>query len=310
MIKLQFHLLFSMLIKEVVTITNAMNTLSVLLNFFVGTFDNPLEKMIAIIYGEDSFAQAVNILLMSPETTLGGAWSTIKDIYQTVVLPIGYTLLILHFLLELMDKTTHDNFNVEHFLRMFIKLLIGNYLMTNGLSILESLMSFGTALVKDVSNISSLVTSGSAELETLRGKYLDKNILQQFGFLLELMIPFIVAIVVKVSIWMQCYSRLIEILVRAMLAPIAMADVYSEGIRGGGFRYLRKYIAVLLQGAIIIGILVCASALATEFALPPDPDASEATATIPNFLTQTAIQLTTLTLVGKSQNIANDLVGV
>ena len=51
-----------------------------------------------------------------------------------------------------------------------------------------------------------------------------------------------------------CYTRLIEIYIRAAFAPIAFSDFFHNGFQGGGWRFLKSFLAVCLQGAVILCI--------------------------------------------------------
>lgn len=267
---------------------------------FDGALDGPLRFFLEYVYGNGMMANATDILAMSPKHDMALAWGIIVTIYRNTIVPVGHTLLALYFVIEILDKTSQDSFNTELFIKLFIKLLIGSYLITNGLEILSNFLEFGTALLYDVTAAANLGAGDGGVQQVILDKYLNQKIMHQIGSLLELVIPFVVAYGVGIVITMQCYGRLIEILARTMLAPIAMADIFSEGTKGGGFRYLRKYIAVVLQGAVIIAILVGSNAISTQI--------SEGD-TI-NIIALIAVKLTTVTLVGKSSGIANDLVGV
>ena len=45
------------------------------------------------------------------------------------------------------------------------------------------------------------------------------------------------------------------------MAPIGMSDMITDGLKGSGFRYLKKFIAVLIQGVIILVTMSLAQSL-------------------------------------------------
>ena len=99
------------------------------------------------------------------------------------------------------------------------------------------------------------------------------------------------------------WGRLIEIGVRGAFAPVGMADLFSEGTKGSGYRYFKKFVALALQGAVIIGIMMAYSTI--QFALAKNEGGG-----LDDAMGQIVTSLTVVTLIMKSQTIANDLVGV
>ena len=136
---------------------------------------------------------------------------------------------------------------------------------------------------------------------------------------IQLIVPYLITWFPTILVKVACYARSIEIIVRTMLAPIGMADIYSEGTRGPGFRYLRKFLAVNLQAVVILGILYAATILntallASGLGLPPGETIStwkQVSSQIGPIIGRNAIiGFTLISMITQSKPIANDICGV
>ena len=76
----------------------------------------------------------------------GTLWNGLESIYELVI-PIGYLLVILYFVLEIIEHTTRDSFNIEQLIKMLIKLFVGVIFITNGLKLLKGVATFNNGLV-------------------------------------------------------------------------------------------------------------------------------------------------------------------
>lgn len=70
-----------------------------------------------------------------------------------------------------------------------------------------------------------------------------------------LIIPWILSLLMSVVAQFIAFSILIELGIRKAFAPFAIVDIYSEGMRSPGMRYLKRYLATFLK--IAVCLLVC-----------------------------------------------------
>jgi len=274
-----------------------------------------IQSMIDSIFGNELYISIKDAVLFNVD----GAWTILSDIYDRAILPVGYSLLVLYFLIELMEKTTHENLNFEHFLRLFIKLIVGKILMDNAIDVLAGLLAIGNSLATAISEKfgggfldgSDNANSQIVNITLLKESASDLNLFESIGVWARLITPQLANMVVLAMAKVVCWSRSIEIVVRAMLAPIAMPDIFSEGTRGHGFRYLKRFLAVSLQGVIILAIVIAMNQLniqvINETNQAPITDVTQ----IPwnYFVTSIAMGFTTVTLIQRSKDWANDVVG-
>ena len=62
-----------------------------------------------------------------------------------------------------------------------------------------------------------------------------------------------------IAIDAQIFFIFMQLLLRGLMMPIALAGIVSEGTRGPGLRYLKRYFALYLQMAVILVIAMCFS---------------------------------------------------
>lgn len=99
-----------------------------------------ITELISGIFGTNMFANVADILTKSP-TTYASTWSFITDLYNQVFLPLGYTVMLVFFLTALMNKFSMEQFTIEHFMFMFIRLFIVKIALDNVLQIMTFFMN-------------------------------------------------------------------------------------------------------------------------------------------------------------------------
>ena len=70
----------------------------------------------------------------------------------------------------------------------------------------------------------------------------------------QLFLPWIATLIMVACSYFIVYSRLIEMMWRICGAPIALSDFMNEGLHGAGWRYMKNFLAICMQGMIILVI--------------------------------------------------------
>lgn len=219
-----------------------------------------------------------------------------QSTYTDIVSPVGEALIVLFFLVEMIDKTTKENFSMEHFFKLMLKIAIAKLLIENGWDILTNCITIG-------SNLATAITTNSKALDGVLEDYAkdiqDENTIGNLGMIIQWFLPWVFAWVSRLVCIVVCWGRMIELGVRAVAAPIAMADIFQDGTHSGGFRYLRKFLAVCLQAFVIL-IIIQIAGIIQGIIIGKN--------TITMFKA-VVVGLTTCMMVVRSQQFANDLVG-
>lgn len=237
-------------------------------------------------------------------------WNVGKAIYNTV-LPIGSILVILYCILNIIEGTTHDNLNPEQLIKIFIKLFLGIFLLSRGFDLLEGGINFSNSLLNLINGDKGFAGADNRAVYEMCKKAGTLNVL---GLLLNSLMPYIISLGCSVVIYFMIYSRFIDITIRAAFAPIGMADIFQNGLNSNGIKYFKKFLAALLQGAVMAAILIggniLSSALVISESEPESFLAGITNAAGVNDGGQLIIYLCVAGLLIKSKSIASDIIGV
>ena len=262
--------------------------------------DKPLEK---VCY--DMVCDTLNVTLgkdmkeVITGNTTTDMMKSMKPVYTDIVSPVGEALIVLFFLIELIDKTTKDNFSVEHFFKLMLKVVIAKFLIENGWDILTGCINVGSNLAGAITSDPKGLTSKSKVLDQYAKEIQETNTIGNLGMIIQWFLPWVFAWISKMICIVICGGRMIELGVRAVTAPISMADIFQDGTHSGGFRYLRKFLGVCLQAAVIM-IVIQVSGIIQGLIIGKD--------TVTMFKA-VVVGLSTCMLVVRSQQFASDLVG-
>lgn len=262
--------------------------------------DKPLEK---VCY--DMVCDTLNVTLgkdmkeVITGNTTTDMMKSMKPVYTDIVSPVGEALIVLFFLIELIDKTTKDNFSVEHFFKLMLKVVIAKFLIENGWDILTGCINVGSNLAGAITSDPKGLTSKSKVLDQYAKEIQETNTIGNLGMIIKWFLPWVFAWISKMICIVICWGRMIELGVRAVTAPISMADIFQDGTHSGGFRYLRKFLGVCLQAAVIM-IVIQVSGIIQGLIIGKD--------TVTMFKA-VVVGLSTCMLVVRSQQFASDLVG-
>lgn len=264
-----------------------------------------LNKLLNFVIGSGLFEGAAKILHQAFDSDILATLDNLSE----AALPIASVLVCIYFTIALMDKIAADNFTTDQFITLLIKLVFSILIINNAQELAKIIMSFGEHLLGDVAS--------STEVEM--------SFADGFGFfekifaIILMLIPAIFSILVRLIMYFFTYGYAIEVYVRSAFAPIGLADLISGGINSNGYKYLRKMIAVALQGSIMLGILIVGSQLSTDIIQEVSSINSigelvgKVIFSVGNegvgMLQLIGVQLATVGLLGSARTIANDLIG-
>lgn len=87
------------------------------------------------------------------------------------------------------------------------------------------------------------------------------KILEILSYIVPALIPWLLALISEVILQVILISRMFEITVMTIFAPLAISDIYREGTSSNGVTYIKKMLALSLQITVIILINVATSAI-------------------------------------------------
>lgn len=231
---------------------------------FRGIFENSLSKDVYDI---------LSLVLIGENSEFSQASEFVKNIYDSVMVPIALSLLIIYFSIVFIEKTTNEQFNFEQMFLLFAKVVIAVFLIDQAWTILMWFHEFGLVFLKEFDSHASELNDhtfsidGDSEnakmlrevFKNLTGTAWDEdwswfdNIKGFFSGGIAILFASLFTFIAKVVVYVIVFLRILEIYVRTMFAPIALPDIFYNGLNSSGFRFLKSYLAVSIQVVVIYG---------------------------------------------------------
>lgn len=199
------------------------------------------------------------------QEAMDGSGINIVSVMQTGVKALqstGYAICALFFIIALLELAMSERMTMEFFIKFFAKFVIGVAAVFYSDKFVEIAWNFGDTLSTYLSNQSLIPTGETGEVvqvgfHDLFITYLNEvqgsQWLTMFGVVIGLGIPAALASFVIIAVvYVICFTRLLEIMVRGVFMPVACAMLSDDGWRGAGGRYIRKFLGICAQGAVMV----------------------------------------------------------
>ena len=243
-------------------------------NWVVQNLQNALDTW------NSKLAEIWQILTQSPETFKGGGiWQVIVQIHGALQ-AIGYALLVLFFVVGVV-KTCGSFTEVkrpEHALKIFIRFAITKGVVTYGLELMMALFNIIQGVT---STIMQTAGFGSTEDTVLPDEIIEA--VEDCGFFESIplwavtLLGGLFVTVLSFILILTVYGRFFKLYMYTAIAPIPLSSFAGESTQNIGKSFLKSYIAVCLEGAIIVLACVIFSAFVTT---APNVDTGAATVTM------------------------------
>lgn len=200
---------------------------------------------------------------------------------------------------------------LEEVYKMLSELCIVGIVIANCDIILNYTVTLGEWFISIAANIDELSKEPTKiTLEIILGEEYDGNLLQWIHCVFILFIPWVMTVLLQIVAQFTAFSLLIELGIRKAFAPVAICDIYSEGLRSPGVRYLKRFLATFIK--IAICLLVCYLGRTLMGAAGHDniANADGLLAPLQYIFRIIAINFTVIGVMNKTGEFANDIVGV
>lgn len=275
--------------------------------FVDGILDNVLKPTVEILTGkEGSEFGAIHKAIM--ELDLNSSFSNAHTVLKTIA---AFWVLI--------TATTHMIQSIgqgqnatECVYKFFIEFSVTAMFIIQAENIMTALTQLGqliaSAFGEEALNYTANVTSEEI-LTTITGKD-DGGVFWFVQAICAFFIPWIVSVFAGCIAKLAAIQILLEIAIRKMFAPLAVADIYKEGLRSPGVRYMKKYFACILRLSVCVFIcLMIADSISSMFNTTLESGASIGQCFDYLFGLLT-VEISAGLLMFKAGEFANDAVGV
>ena len=218
-------------------------------NWVVGNLENALSTW------NEKLGELWTLLTQTPQNFKGGdIWDVIVDI-NSAVQGIAYGLLVLFFAMGVFQSAAsfREIQRPEYALRHFIRFAAAKVAVGYGMEIMTAIFSICGGIVQTVmGNMGGAVTQAA----TLPSEIVDA--IESVGFLQSIplwLVSFLGSILVTILSFvliLTVYGRFFRLYIYTALSPLPMASFAGEGTSSMGKAFIKSYVGVCMEGAVII----------------------------------------------------------
>jgi len=213
-----------------------------------GMFDNVNQK-VGEIAGEVG---------MTPSVWNGGVFSMIRNLSETVIIPIAGIILTFIMCYELIqmviEKNNMHDFETFMFFKWIFKTFVAVMIITNTFNIIMGIFDLSQHVVSGaagviISETNIDISSAIADMET---RLLAMELGPLFGLWLQSMFVGFTMNALTICIFVVIYGRMVEIYLMTSLAPIPFSTMANREWGSMGQNYLKSMFALGFQAFLIM----------------------------------------------------------
>ena len=188
----------------------------------------------------------------------GSIYSLIKNLSDTVMLPIAsmvITFVLCYELISLLTQKNHmHDIDTWMFFKYFVKMWIAVYVVAHTFDIVLAIFDIGQHLVTSASSVITSDTTVRIDsmLSNLEEKLADMEIGELMTLALESFLVSFCLKILSVLITVILYVRMVEIYLYISVSPITFATFANREWGQIGNNYVRGLLALAFQGFFII----------------------------------------------------------
>ena len=226
------------------------------------------------------FAEMLQIITQSPATFKGGGiWNAIINIHDAIR-AIGLSLLVLFFIVGIV-KTCGSFSEIkkpEHVLKLFVRFAITKGIVTYGLELIMALFSIVQGLVSTIIQTAGILYYSDAMLPK---EIIDAveacSFFESIPLWAVTLISSLFITVLSFIMIMSVYGRFFKLFLYTAIAPVPLSAFAGEPSQSIGKSFIKSYVAVCLEGVVIILACIIYSLFAAS---PPQVDTGAAAITM------------------------------
>lgn len=212
----------------------------------------------------------------TPAAWNAGVFSLIRQLSETVILPIAGLILAFVATYELiqmiLEKNNMHEFDVSNIYKWAFKTACAILILSNTFNIVNAVFDVSQSVIASAGGVIQGSTDITEDMltnleTTLEGMDLGPLL----GLWLQSSLIGITMWALNIVIFVIVYGRMIEIYLLTSLAPVPMATLANRELGGTGQNYLRSLFAVGFQGLLILVCVGIYAVLVQSIATGGDP---------------------------------------
>ena len=275
------------------------------MNWIVGNLQNALDTW------NGKLSEIYTLVTQSPSSFKDGTiWEIIVNI-NGALQAIGLALLVLFFVIGVVRTCT--NFSElkrpEQAVKLFLRFAIAKGIVTYGLELMLAVFRIIQGIVSTIMAKSSFQASAMILPQEIITAIEDCGFFESIPLWAVTILGGLFVTVLSFILILTVYGRFFKLYMYTAIAPIPLSSFAGETTQNIGKSFLKSYVAVCLEGAIIVLACVIFSAFATS---PPVVDAgAEAVNMVWKYIGELIFNM--LVLVGTirlSDRIVREIMGI
>ena len=275
------------------------------MNWIVGNLQNALDTW------NGKLSEIYTLVTQSPSSFKDGTiWEIIVNI-NGALQAIGLALLVLFFVIGVVRTCT--NFSElkrpEQAVKLFLRFAIAKGIVTYGLELMLAVFRIIQGIVSTIMAKSSFQASAMTLPQEIITAIEDCGFFESIPLWAVTILGGLFVTVLSFILILTVYGRFFKLYMYTAIAPIPLSSFAGETTQNIGKSFLKSYVAVCLEGAIIVLACIIFSAFATS---PPVVDAgAEAVNMVWKYIGELIFNM--LVLVGTirlSDRIVREMMGI
>lgn len=203
----------------------------------------------------EKLAEIWQLITTTPEDFRGGTiWGTIVTINEAME-AIGYGLLVLFFAMSIFQSAVsfRDLKRPEFALRYFIRFLLAKVAVGSAMEIMNGIFTVCGGIVQTVmGGIGGLASASVAVPQEIVDAVEGVGFLASIPLWLVSLLGSLFITVLSFILILTVYGRFFRLYLYTTLAPLPLASFAGENTSFAGKTFLKSYIGVCLEGAVIV----------------------------------------------------------
>ena len=195
------------------------------------------------------------LLTQTPQGFKGGdIWTAVSGIH-TAMVGVGYGLLVLFFAMGIFQSAAsfRDFQRPEFALRHFIRFILAKVAVGSCMEIMTAIFSVCGGIVATVmsgmgGSVSTAATLPAEIVTAIEGL----GLLESIPLWLVSLLGSLFITVMSFILLLTVYGRFFRLYMFTALAPLPLASFAGEGTAASGKAFLKSYIGVCMEGAVIV----------------------------------------------------------
>ena len=207
------------------------------------------------------------LLTESPETFKGGdIWQIIVKIHGALQ-AIGLALLVLFFVWGLIRTCTswQDVKRPEQAFKLFLRFIIARGMVMYGMELMTKIFEIVQGIIQAITETAGLGVSSETVLpQEIIDAVSNTGFLESIPLWAVTLLGSIFITILSFVMILTVYGRFFKLYMYTAISPIPLAEAAGESTQNTAFTFIKSYVGVCLEGAIIVLACIIFSAFASS----------------------------------------------